>query len=159
MIFIGIGIITQLLTLFQIPFMLITGYFEKKIESKELKENYVTAELLDDKGNVVQKLEDDTTISRRLAKFFLANYLLLLGSYYIFPNTENQGLISNALFSAIQVGVGAIFLGLFYVIYYRIKHGTFFPEDKRLLYISILKIELIILVALNLVVLLVYLII
>lgn len=151
MIFIGYKIITQFLALLQIPFILITGYFEEKIENIEFDEDYVTAEVLDESGNVLEKLEDDTVISRRLAKFFLANYLLLLGSYYIFPNYENKGLISNVLFSAIQVGVGAIFVGLFYVMYYRIKYGVFFPKDKRLLYISILKIELVILVALNLI--------
>lgn len=145
MIFIGIGLISGILGFLQMPFMLIPGYFAEKIEEIDLEEDVERAELLDEKGNVLDVLEGEGTVATRLAKYFLALYALGLVTLIIMP-VEREGITGLGFLTEPfwDVARFTFFVGIPYAIYHKVKKKSFFPKDKRYFLISVWRISLII---------------
>lgn len=140
-IFIGHSIATNFIGFLQAPILLIPSYLSQKLDSIDLKEEIVTAEILDEENNVIGVIEGDTTITRKLAKNFILFYLSLLGYMIIFP-AEREGAqfvdyISKPFF---QVLTSTVLFGFFYSGYRKFKYHKFFPEDKRNYFSQVWKI-------------------
>jgi hypothetical protein len=145
MIMFGIGLIAGILNVLQAPFIIITSYFTEKIEKVDFKENTVTAEILDKDNKVVGKVEGSTTVSTRLAKYFVSFFLLNLISIFLFPEDGVKlAPLDYIVKPAMQVIGGTLIFGIPYGIYRLIRYKRFFPEDKRYFYIQVWKINLII---------------
>lgn len=147
LLFFGIGLITQFLSFLQMPFLLINAYFIDKIESIDFDEDVVTAEILDENNEVIGLIEGDTKISLKLATYFVIFFLFNLMDMVLFP-PENQTIqtADYLITPTLKVLGGTFFLGLPYGLYRKVKHGSFFPYDKRYFFINIWKFWLILLV-------------
>jgi len=128
----GAGLITSLITYLQAPFVAIPMFFTEKVKEIDFDEDIVEAEILDKDDRVIGKTEGDTTISIRLAKYFLVFYGLNLTWLLISPE-EHEGLLllDYVTIPFTQMIGGTIMVGLPYAIYHRIRYKSFFPEDKR----------------------------
>ena len=123
MLIIGLTLFNVIFNLLQLPFALIPAFFVVKIEEMDFDDKVTTAEILDDKGKVVGVIEGDSTINRRLAKYFLGTYFLYLASF-IFP-AEREGLSVFSFIIKPFTGIvfSTIFLGLIYSLFRKIKYN------------------------------------
>lgn len=145
MIFIGFSLINGLLSFLQYPFIFIPAYLSEKIENSNKEDDVVTGEVLDEKGRVIAKSEGDSTISGRLAKYFLAFFVLNLLSIIIFPEAGQQLKAFDYITKPfLQMIGGSLIIGLPYIIYRKIKYRSFFPQDKRILFIAVWRLNLLI---------------
>jgi len=144
--FVGIGIIGFLFNLLQMPFIFLTAYFSNKIQEKDFEENITTAEVIGEKGKVIKKIESDTIISVRLAKYFLLLYLINFASVFLRPEYHAGWRWGDyILWPFLWLVSESLVIGILYVIYHRIRHGLFFPEDRRCFFIQVWKMCFIIL--------------
>ncbi len=158
LIFFGIGLISGLISYLQMPFVFITAYFANKLEDVDFNEDIATAEILDKDNKVVGKIEGNTAVSIRLAKYFVAFFALNLASMIFFPaQGRAYGVLDYLTTPATQVFGGTLFVGVPYAIYHKIRHKSFFSKDKRYFFIQVWKLNLIVFGALEIVVFLFYL--
>lgn len=139
--FIGASIIGFLINLLQMPFIYLTAYFSEKINEKDFDENITTAEIIGEKGKVIKRIEGDTAILVRLAKYFVLLYLLNFAS--IFLNPEKHAIWrwgDYILWPSLWLISQAVVVGILYIIYHKIRFKSFFPEDKRHFFIQVFKI-------------------
>lgn len=141
--FFGAGIISALLSTIQAPFLYIPHYYYNKVEFKLNEEDIETAELLDETGKVIEKVEGEKAISQRLAKYFLAFYALNLINLIIFP-AEREGLLALDFITKplLQIIGGSVIIGIPYGIFHKLKYKSFFPNDKRYFLIQVWKLGL-----------------
>lgn len=140
MIFFGMGLISGLLSYLQMPFLFVSGYFSEKIEKTDFKSDVVTGEILDEHNKVVGKVEGDTTISVRLARYFVAFYIFNLLSILTSSQPYPVGALDWITKPFFQIASSTLIFGIPYIIYHKIRHKTFFPEDKRYFFIKVWKI-------------------
>ncbi len=144
LVFFGFGLIGGLLSFLQLPFVFITTYFSNKLDDIDFNEDIVSAELVDEHNKVVAKIEGDTAISRRLAIYFVLFFAFNLLSIFIFPDDEQQLMALDYIINpTLQILGGTIILGIPYLIYHKIKHKSFLPDDKRYFFIQVWKLNLI----------------
>lgn len=144
--FIGGALIKGFFSFIQFPFVIISGYFSEKVGKLDFNENIEKAEIIDEKGKVVGVSEGNTTITRRLAMYFLLFYSLniiseLLGQS---PESKYYGLRWFIETPFTQIIGGTIMIGIPYIIYHKLKYKSFFPSDKRYFFIQVWKLNLII---------------
>jgi hypothetical protein len=156
MLFVGISVVTWLLSLLQMPFILIPSYFAEKAESIEGEEDVVKGEVLDEHHKIIAVTEGEKDISRRLAIYFVAVYGLNLLS--LFMNRQDYPtymwgdyLLSPFLWVVSQI----VFFGLIIGIYFKIRKGKFFHPRKKVFLISVLKVTTIVLIIFSILFLLV----
>lgn len=143
--FIGIGAILSFINWLQIPFIFIAAYFSEKVGSTDFNENVASAEILDKDNRVMAKLEGDTTISVRLAKYFLVFYAFNLAFMFLYPDRRRSyGLTDFITSPFLQIIGGTLIIGIPYLVYHKIRYHTFLPEDKRYFFISVWKLALIV---------------
>jgi hypothetical protein len=137
---IGYGFVATIFGMFQAPFILIPAYFEEKAEGKSKEEEIETAEVLDEEGNVVTKLEGEKTMSKNLARSFLMLYGINLFALILFP-VEREGLVAidYLMRPFYWMITPTLVVGLIYGIYRKIKHKNFFTEDKRHFFTDVWK--------------------
>lgn len=147
-IFIGFGLFSWMVGLMQLPFTFIASFYMTKIESFNFVENIATAEVLDSNNKVVSIIKGDTTISIRLAKYFSSLYVFNLFSLVLGP--EREFYVNNwsdyLTKPFLWILSYSVIVGLPYLIFYRIKHKNWLPEDRRLFFISVWRITLFIMV-------------
>lgn len=138
MIFIGLSLFSTLINLLQIPFVIIPAYFLVKLENLDNEEDVVRAEVIDNKGNIIDIIEDDTSINKRLVKYYLGLYFILLLGILIFPVERQTTLwweyITRPFFQSLS---GTLFFGIIYGLYRKIKFKSVFTQDKRLFFIKL----------------------
>lgn len=158
LIFFGAGLIGGFMSYLQMPFVFITAYFTSKLEDMDFNENIASAEILDEDNKVVGKIEGNTAISVKLAKYFVAFFALNLISMVLIPEEGRAyGFLDYLTTPATQVFGGTLFVGIPYAIYHRVRHKSFFSKDKRYFFIQVWKLCLIILIPLGVMVTLLYL--
>lgn len=139
-IIIGYSIAGWLFNVVTIPFLLIQTYFATKLESFNFIEDIERAEILDENNRVVGVSEGDNTVSTRLAKYFVAFYILNLVCMIIFPEENKLYKWGDYLVTPfLQIIGGTLIIGIPYLIYHKIRYKTFFPFDKRYFYIKVWK--------------------
>lgn len=143
MIFFGIGLVTQVFSVLQLPFYAIPVYFSHILEQADMNEDIVIGEILDENNNVIGTTEEgEFSKNRKLALYFSVAYLLNLLSLYL-----NQGdypgykwgdyILTPFLWLFSQV----IFLGIFVVIINKIRKRKFFYNGFKSTLISTLKVS------------------
>lgn len=139
--FIGAGIIGFLINLLQFPFIYITVYLSEKIEEKNFNEDIASAEIIDKDGKILKKVEGDTTISVRMAKYFTLLFTVNLLSVFIYPEARAGWRWGDYFLSPFLWIVSESFVvGIIYVLYHKIRYNLFFPEDKRYFFIHVWRI-------------------
>jgi len=143
----GVSLIGGLFNILTMPFMLIQSYFASKLESFNFNEDIVRAEILDEKNNVVGISEGNSSISVRLAKYFIAFYLVNLFSLMVFPDDERTYQWGDYLLTPFfQIIGGTLIIGVPYMIYHKIRYKTFFPSERRYFLIKMWKVWIVIFV-------------
>jgi len=142
-IFIGLSLLSWLLGLLQLPFIAIPSLYAGKLANLDFNENTVTAEVLDENNRVVGLVEGDTVITVRMAKYFVILYLINLFSLILSPSesvyTANlTGYITGPF---IWMVTETLSLGLFYLVYHKIRYKFWLPIDKRKFFIIVWKIS------------------
>lgn len=140
-ILIGAGLISWLYGFLQLPFTLITTYYIDRIERLDFNEDIATAELLDEKGKVIKKIEGDTSISIRMAKYFIALYLLNLLTMFISQSKPETGYkwADYITLPFVWIISSSLILGIPYLLIHKIRHKQWFTDDKRLFFTTLWK--------------------
>ncbi len=140
-IFIGVGIISSLLNIVQMPFYLIPTFFSANLDGKNFNEAIIEAEIIDENGVAVKSKENDTDISVKMAKYFAGFYFLNFLPLIIDPS-QREGI--KILDYIIKPFLGVILISLLaaipYIIYSKFELKSFFPADKRYFFIGIWRI-------------------
>jgi len=139
--FIGASIISFIINLLQFPFIFLTNYFSYKIQERDFDDDIATAEIIGEKGKVIKRIEGDTAILVRLAKYFVLLYILNFASVFLNPEkiaTWRWG--DYILWPFLWLISQAVVVGILYIIYHKIRFKLFFPEDKRHFFIQVFKI-------------------
>lgn len=127
------------------PFIAIPLFFSENV-SKALKEDdFVKAEILDENDKVIGITEGSGVINRRLALYFIIDFLIHL--LYIFSHPQSYKMIAwwDYLITPIFFMVQNILLfGIFVLLFNKIKHNAFFGRGKLTTLISIYKVDIII---------------
>ncbi|MCM8787532.1 MAG: hypothetical protein NC935_05705 [Candidatus Omnitrophica bacterium] len=142
--FFGIGLVQMGLNSIKMPFVFISYYFLTKLANFNLEEQIEKGEILDEKGKVIDVIEGETTISTRLAKYFLLFYGVNLLEIIIFPDARKGFLLGDFIVVPIfKIIGGTIIFGLLYSIYHKIKFHSFLPQDKRYFLINTWRLNLV----------------
>jgi len=141
--FIGISLISTLLSVSQWPFVIITAFLSEKLEKKDF---YDESTNISKRSKASKLKEKDLKISIKVAKYFLALYFLNVSYFLIFPIEREDvswgGFIIKPFFAVIMF---SIVFGIPYGIYRKIKYGRFFQKDKRIFFTKIFKSSFIVL--------------
>lgn len=144
------GILGWVVTLLQFPFIAVPSYFAEKAENLEMEEDIETAEIVDDKGKVLDRIEGNKIISTRLAKYFIAFFILNFISILLSrEDRESMLLLDWVSTPFLQIIGGTLIFGIPYAIYYKLKYKSFFPKDKRYFFIQVWRLNLMILIPLG----------
>jgi len=148
---IGMSIIGTIMgsavAIINVPFVGIPTYFADKFEKIKHEEDILDAEVIDDKGKVINKIESNKKITRRVAKYFLWFYLLNVIGIWMYPEYRiGYQWGDYIVMPALQIMFITIVVGFFYALFHKITNKTFFPKDRRIFFISVWKIAIIIII-------------
>ena len=132
------------------PFLASAAYFLDKVDNTNFKDATLMGEVVDDKGHVANAVESDFSVSRRLAIWFSVAYFLNLFSLIInrgnYPTYKWGDFITTPFLWMISY---TLFIGIFLVLYYKLRKGKFFYGGKKYFLASNLRVQSIILICLS----------
>lgn len=140
------------------PFNLTTVFFSEKSGEKMQKKNEeFDYEYVAPNGEVTAKFESEDKTNKKLAKYFLLDYGVNLLFILTHPNQYPvNGLFYYIFTPAFFLIQAMIFFGLLFGVYFYIRHRKFFYPNKKLFLVKIFKVDLIILVGMQLLALIIY---
>lgn len=148
-----IGFWQMIVGLFVYPIGATTLYFsEKAAERLGDKEEDLDYEVISPKGKVIGKFQSESKVDKKLATYFVVDYLVNL--FYILTHPQQHTIsgvfdfIFTPAFFMLQM---VIIFGLVIGIYNLIKHRKFVYPDKKVFLTNIFKLDIIVLVGLQII--------
>lgn len=144
LILLGFGLIRGIFSFLALPFNAIPIYFLNKLESIDLNEEVVSAELLDDKGKVVQKTEGDLTVQRRFGKYLIASLIINLVLLLFYSSRYNPVTIEYITLPIYWTVSNSFFIAIPVIVFNLIKYRKIKGRGWYYSMINILRIEIIV---------------
>lgn len=133
------------------PFNMVSFFFTSKFEDiNQRREEEFVGEYISPEGKVIDKFESEARLNRRLAKYFIADYLVNL--LYILTHPQQYKIygwadyIFTPAFFMLQM---MIVFGLIIGIYNMIRHKKFIYPDKKSYLIKVFKFDIITLIGIQ----------
>lgn len=125
-----------------LPFNFISAFFYTKIEElkSKPKEEY-EVEYISPEGKIIDKLESEELINKKLAKYFLLVYFLNLLSIFFSNSSINYSFSDYILMPFYWLILPSFIIGIVLILINRIKHGSFLYKGIKNLLINTFRIE------------------
>jgi len=153
-----VGFWQMIVGLFVYPIGVMTLYFsEKAAERLGDKEEDLDYEVISPKGKVIGKFQSESKVDKKLATYFVADYLVNL--LYILTHTQQytiSGVFDFIFTPAFFMLQTVIIFGLVIGVYNLIRYRKFVYPDKKIFLTNIFKLDIVVLVGMQVIATILY---